>query len=208
MSCTEKRFLNDIKDHNITIIRDDGVNRHLRFSRNGSSFYRFDLITWDGHLTITGDCGTYIFSRIHDMFDFFVSSKNKEENKLKINPYYWSEKLRSIDYSACSHSSIMQLSDKKLMASMCRYYRAYIECNQSLLIEDRIDLRNKIREEILDLGSVDGVHEMVSCFEFNGDHDVFPDFFEEDIEDYKTSFIWNLYAIVWGIKQYGINWSK
>jgi len=100
-TCTEDRLLKDVRNHSMQILRDDGVFRHIDFSDNGSSTYRFNLITWPGFLCITGDCGTYVFQRAKDMFDFFRPSKfellNNKNKHLFINPGYWGEKLESID---------------------------------------------------------------------------------------------------------------
>lgn len=63
------RFLRDIQEHELTVIRDDGVYRHLRFQKPGTSVMYFDLITWPGHLCFTGDMGSYLFSRVRDMCD-------------------------------------------------------------------------------------------------------------------------------------------
>jgi len=64
----QDRFLNDIANHSMSIVRDDGVYRHLVFSNNGSSVFRFELITWPGYLAYTGDMGAFVFSRLNDMF--------------------------------------------------------------------------------------------------------------------------------------------
>ena len=72
-----------IRAHEMTVLHDDGLYRHLRFTamhlcndaewRTTNGFYWFDLATWPGTLTINGDCGTYTFSRTTDMFEFFRS---------------------------------------------------------------------------------------------------------------------------------------
>lgn len=72
----EQRFLNDVANHEMIIIRDDGVNRHVRFKRPNSSCMYFDLITWPGHLCYTGDMGSYVFRRLEDMFEFFRTDRN------------------------------------------------------------------------------------------------------------------------------------
>ena len=77
--CTQERFLEDIKNHYMKVLRDDGVNRHIRFTQ-GRFRYHFDLITWSEHLCISGDCGTYVFRRTEDMFDFFQMDKNDFNN--------------------------------------------------------------------------------------------------------------------------------
>jgi len=57
--CPVDLFLKDVASHQMHIIQNDGVNRHIRFSKPGTSCYHFDLITWPGHLCYTGDMGTW-----------------------------------------------------------------------------------------------------------------------------------------------------
>jgi hypothetical protein len=46
--CTEDKFLVDVKAHQMTILRDDGVYRHLRFAKPRTNNQRFDLVTTEG----------------------------------------------------------------------------------------------------------------------------------------------------------------
>ena len=71
----DSRFLIDTAFHRLEIIRDDGLYRHLRMQQPGTSCYYYDVITWPGYLTVTGDMGTWTFSRIADMFNFLVHGK-------------------------------------------------------------------------------------------------------------------------------------
>lgn len=80
------KFNGDTENHQLSILHDDGLYRHLRFKAPDSGFYWFDLITWPGNLTITGDMGTYTFRRVEDMFTFFTGY---------INTSYWAEKLQN-----------------------------------------------------------------------------------------------------------------
>lgn len=86
-----ERFERDTSEHEMHVLRDDGLYRHLRFIRPEGdawrSAYYYDLITWPGYLAVVGDCGDFMFSRVRDMFEFFEQSSG-------INPDYWSEKLR------------------------------------------------------------------------------------------------------------------
>lgn len=75
------------------ILSDNGANRHLRFRNPNSGLYWFELITWPGVLCIHGDGGTYVFSRLNDMFDFF----RETPEQLSINPGYWAEKVKAMD---------------------------------------------------------------------------------------------------------------
>lgn len=67
----ESRFLADVKDHKISIVRDDGVYRHVRFAKPETVCMHFDLITWPGYLAYVGDMGAFTFTRLRDMFEFF-----------------------------------------------------------------------------------------------------------------------------------------
>ena len=91
---TKQRFVNDIKGHTMEVRIDNGVYRHLTFTNKGSSVYRFDIHTWPGYLCVCGVMGTYVFSRVNDMFEFFNDDIDKE---YAINPGYWGEKLQAAD---------------------------------------------------------------------------------------------------------------
>jgi hypothetical protein len=67
-TCPKEQFLRDVSEHVLTVLRDDGADRHLRFRKPGTGCYGFDLLTWPGHLLITGDCGSYPRCRgfVHD----------------------------------------------------------------------------------------------------------------------------------------------
>lgn len=88
------RFAKDTARHELTVLRDDGLYRHLRFrqpadpeSKRWTGAYWFDLVTWPGNLVINGDMETFAFAREEDMFGFFRGHKP--------NPGYWAEKLRA-----------------------------------------------------------------------------------------------------------------
>lgn len=44
-----ERFDVDVAEHKMTVLRDEGLYRHLRFQKPGTSCYYFDLVTWPGH---------------------------------------------------------------------------------------------------------------------------------------------------------------
>lgn len=95
-TCTEEVFLNRVRDHELTVLIDDGTRRHIRFRKPASPDDSFDLITWSWHLCITGDMGTYVFSRIEDMFDFH-RLKMGGDNSLHPDLGYWAQKLLAVD---------------------------------------------------------------------------------------------------------------
>ncbi|ANE05486.1 hypothetical protein ccrud_14185 (plasmid) [Corynebacterium crudilactis] len=82
------------KDHELTIIREDGVYRHLRVATPGTNTYAWEIVTWPGHLAISGDVGDgYTFSRLYDMFDFFNPHATTNDTMPSIDFHYWAEKL-------------------------------------------------------------------------------------------------------------------
>jgi hypothetical protein len=80
-----ERFQETISEHQLTVIHDDGLHRHMRCARPQSSDRYFNITTWPGFLCISGDMGCYVFQRVTDMFQFFRS------DDLAINPGYWAE---------------------------------------------------------------------------------------------------------------------
>lgn len=87
---SHESFMRDVATHEMTVFRDDGLYRHIRFRRPNTMRTHFDLITYPGYLCYSGDMGTYVFSRLDDMFEFFRTDRD-------INPGYWSEKLQAVD---------------------------------------------------------------------------------------------------------------
>jgi hypothetical protein len=80
------QFEQMVERHEMTILLDEGLYRHVRFRRPDELGYWFDLVTWPGYLAINGDLiSGYTFARIEDMFNFFAGDH--------INPMYWAEKI-------------------------------------------------------------------------------------------------------------------
>src|SRR5687768_13622067 len=96
------RFARDTAGHEMTVLHDDGLYRHLRFQPLQHGFYWFDLITVPYGLIFRGDGESYVFAidATEDMFVLF----RKSSYKRSINPGYWSEKLRSSRDAATAYS--------------------------------------------------------------------------------------------------------
>lgn len=195
-ACSEKDFLAAVVGNEMTIIRDLGVDRHIRFKKSNTFNCHFDLITWPGHLCITGDMGTYVFARIRDMFEFFRTDRKhnpyiKPGETLYINLGYWSEKILAADKNGKIEEYDADLARAKIVEWL----------DQMGASED---LRQAVREDVLAYAE-DGeyaIRQAADDFHYEGTHDVFQDFFEVDLKDYTYSFVWNCYAIAWGLVQY------
>ncbi len=196
---TEDSFLKDVENHKIKILHDDGVYRHIRFSNQGSSVMRFDLITAPGLLLYRGDMGCYEFERLHDMFNLFRNDKKeyhlKMGRKIPINEGYWAEKLESID----KDSGYKKYSSELFLETVERLAIDYLESNPDI---DEDDFRWELTDEVLSKSEfeVEAYH-AASDFRFNDD-EVFSDFWEITLTETAYRYTWACYAIVWGIDRY------
>lgn len=84
------RFLRDTRGHRMTIIQDDGLHRHIQCWKPGTGDYHFNITTFPGYLVFTGDVGSYVFSRLRDMFEFHRI--NWDQGTPKIDYRYWAQK--------------------------------------------------------------------------------------------------------------------
>lgn len=197
-ACEEGQFLADVKLHKMTVFRDEGVNRHIRFSQPNRGAYYFDLITWHGHLCITGDCGTYVFSRLRDMFEFFRTDRTESPEKLFINAGYWGEKLQSV----CVGGGYREFDTDAFESRVRDFYNAWVDAERPT--EDEADeLWEEIESDVLS-PSYDGeypAYEAARSFCYGRFE--FVDFFDGGgTQRYTHSYLWCLYAIAWGIQQY------
>ena len=195
-----ERFEEDVRQHQMMIIRDEGSYRHLRFKRPGTSCYYFDLVTWPGYLSMTGDMGTWTFSRIEDMFEFF------RNNAGRINPGYWSEKLEA--GTGCPRDKIAYEWDERAyikvldqMLSEWVEYNKPCDGEESDDYEERhSDMMELIRE--MKCGS-NNEHEAYLAYSNADDRDGFlSDFWEHNFKSYSVHFLWACHAILWGIQCY------
>ena len=95
MSEVFDHYVKDVRHHEIAILRDDGVYRHVRFGKPGTNNMRIEVITWPGHLCYAGDMGTYVFTRLEDMFEFFRRSQGYPVGAIDFR--YWAEKVDAQD---------------------------------------------------------------------------------------------------------------
>ena len=212
-TCTEERFLRDVAKHEMTVIRDDGVHRHIRFKQPSSSMMFFDLITWPGFLCYCGDMGTYVFQRSPDMFGFFRKSGRLDG----IDRRYWAEKIEAADRTGVekhSHDEFTrQIND--WVDQQAEGDKPDDDEPEQLVLwaEAYAELRAQVESEVLSADSNE-----VRCFDAANDFThagdawkafhgpdakfEFTDFWEVDTKEYTPRFLWCCYALAWGIEQY------
>lgn len=196
--CSVEGFLNDVKNHSLEILQDNGIHRHLKFKKEGTYAYYFELITWTNSLCISGDMGTYVFRRIEDMFSFF-RMKDYIKESIDINPHYWMEKLDS----ESTIEKAKKYDPVSFRKRVNEYYDRHVEELQGKIHKDyRENLWKDIAEYVLYFEDNEfEAYTAVQDFDFEDFR--FEDFFDGGgTESYTYHYIWCLYAIVWGIRQY------
>lgn len=186
---TEKEFLGHVAAHQMEVIRDDGLHRHVRFREPGTFNRYFDLITWPGSLCYTGDMGTFVFSRIPDMFQFFRS--DYADNKLHINTGYWSEKLEAADRR--SGGNAQEYSPDRFREQV-KHWLDSGEASRAA--------RKAAKEQVLSRADDGEFWAMQAAVDFEHEGFRLSDFWEANLREYTYSFVWCCYALVWAIKQY------
>lgn len=166
-------LLMNTEDHELVILHENGLYRHLRFQAPGTRMWHWDLITWPGSLAIRGDIGEgFIFTRTEDMLRFF----DQGQAAGWINAGYWAEKL---DHGSRSVRSFSPPSFREWVAEA---------------VEDREDA-TEIIEAAAD---VEYDHEAIDVL---NDHRVEWGSVG-DWQDYDFHFLLALHAILWGAKKY------
>lgn len=180
-----ERFAAETANHEMTVLLDQGLYRHLRFKRPRSSEYWFEITTTPGTLTIDGDMGGHIFRRTRDMFEFFRSGPD-------INPHYWSEKVTS------GRDGLMAYSEDRFVQIVKEIFVDAVQAGDAPR-----GLGKAVRENILDgeIWHEDGAYQALDQFEFEGFR--FEDATELNFRDWHPSFLWLCHAIVHAIAAYG-----
>jgi hypothetical protein len=231
-----ERFAAETKNHHMFVVHDDGLYRHLQFRnarycndgewRVNTGFYWFDLITWPGTLVINGDCGTFTFSRVTDMFEFFRDHR--------VNPQYWAEKVQG-------ETRVKSYNEDEFRRLVTEEFVEAVRHGTYGTVPK--GLGKAVRAEILNNGDIHyeaGARAALDAFvTFTADcscgyhreglgadaaldwriehrtlpgehHPVtdsqngfrFTDTWEWDLTDWDWTFLWCLHAIVWGIARY------
>lgn len=217
-ACDAARFLQDAKNHQMTVIRDDGVHRHLRFKRPNESAFWFDVITWPGSLCIDGDVGTFVFRRLNDMFEFFRTDLDYGRAKgqeLSINPDYWAEKLQAPRSSGAESFSPARFRQ--------RVKEAFDDWRQTHQVtQDDVDLGDatqeelnsfntmaealwsRLEDEVLSSADDNETRAFDAAYAFKDKDAKFSlsDCWEWRCKEYNFDFLWCCYAVSWAVQVY------
>lgn len=199
---TQEQFDRDTANGTMETLLDNGLHRHLRFRFKNGGFGWFDIVTWPGKLVITGDCETFTFARLDDMFEFFRAGG------CRINPGYWQEKIldgrdraRSFDW------------DHFLAAALAEFDQAKAEDDDA---ERRAAARQDL-ESTLDETDPDqfGAVQLLRGYAYRPDGYGKPVYFQFDLSEsppdgmgWDYHYIWCCRAIAWAIQQYDAHHAK
>lgn len=224
MSEIFERFQSETATHQMTVLHDDGLYRHIRFSSPESSFCWFDLITWPGNLAIKGDMGAFMFARDPDMFAFFRAKAGW--NMGRINPDYWAEKLpggrdsaREYDEDKLRAHLIEPLAEHELeYPNLLASYRVRLATYDALPYTERWPYALRGMREPVEPKTADEVREMIAEYANDGQlshesgahellaelekAEVVSDTFEWNLREYTVHYLWCCHAIQYGIAQY------
>jgi hypothetical protein len=226
------RFASDTAAHEMVVLRDDGLYRHLAFREPSHGFYWFELVTTPGQLVFSGDGNSYVFRRAEDMFKFFRSGIWRDGTR-HINPGYWSEKLTSGRKAATAYSEKLFAEEvaETLAAVEDDYPGIAAAWAEHVESEFNCEYEDEARRALSEFRF--GETHLAKCrectWEFEGEsytvtaskarnhlrragdkHSApvrdltfeFSDMDEVQFQDFEWWFLWACQAIVWGIARY------
>lgn len=194
--CTEEQFLKDVATHEMTVKLDSETYRHLVFRAKGENSWCmwFEIITWPGALTIGGDMGTWSFSRLADMFEFFRCRPDSVRNGLHINESYWGEKITAESRFAGPH---LKFNEEIYRANVIDSLNDY-----DLTDKRKAELVEELEEDVFGDDCESEVRQAVAEFKSADGEFEFSDSWEIDGQAYTYNYIWCCYAIAWAVQQY------
>lgn len=186
-----KRFAEDVENHTVKVLHEDGIYRHLMCRSKDSFMYWFEIITSPGQLTIRGDMGTFVFARLTDMFEFFGSGT-------RINAQYWGEKLQASSEPIKRYSKQVAIQHaKEALADQLEY--------KDPSREQTGEIKSAFNQQVLAVVNYEesderAFRQAIDEFEVHGVR--FEDSWEWDLTEYDGRYLWNLHAILWAIREY------
>lgn len=191
----KERFAADRRDATMTVLKDDGVYRHLAFSFPKATWSRCEVVTWPEMLVLRGNLGCWSFSRVEDMFDFF---REPAEEIVRINPQHTAEKL----VPGGSNSAMAYDSGRA-----AAYIRQTVAENADDHAGLAADVDNLLFSDYkgTDLTTEQGLREALARFEgcTEGDYEGFRFPVEEwDLNRYSPWFLLACVLLPWAIEQY------
>jgi hypothetical protein len=206
-------FLSEVADHEMRVMHDDGVYRHLRFAAPGTRMWSFDIITYPGHLVTTGDIADgYSFNREYDMIPWFLSGVGRAPGH--INASYWAQKLTGYrDVKVFDEATAKRSVRDEALQQLDNLIYDFDDNLAPDLDEDELaaaltalqdaarEFLTAVEEQVVDDAyEINDLMRALSRFEHNGI--TFEDYYELSTREYDYHFLLACHAILWGLQKY------
>lgn len=202
---TLEQFLKGVAHHQLTVNLDQGVFRDLTVMKPNSGDMHYHITTRPGYLMFTGDMGSFVFTRLSDMFDFF-----RDKDGYDINPGYWEEKLEAVD----SRGGAKEFSSDLVKETLIEHLQDHLEGIDSGDYDKDQSDAEEAKEAIKHLIGLaeDDKHDFYETLR-NWDADDaggldMDCWWEWDFNDHTYRYIWACFAIVHAIKLYDAHKSN
>lgn len=188
-------FARNTATHKVTVLRSDGLYRHIHCrSAQGGSAYSWSVVTWPGHLAVTGDMGEWLFARLADMFEFFRRPDGK------FDAQYWAEKCRAADKS----TGLTTFDADYFRSVVDDHHRAWLESNQD---NDRkwrpsgryVTAAEDMNDIVANLKSTADDGEYVALTALRDCEEIHFDVGDYNFRTPSFRFLWICHAIIWTI---------
>lgn len=181
MRRTKEDFSKWTTEHVITSLKEDGLLRTMTVQKPGTWVFGYTITTWPNYLAITGDLGSYVFTRSPDMFKFFREADGPKADN--INPGYWEEKVCAADKHGTDEFCIENL-------------------RESILESQRDSPENPIYAKMLELETLDLCDSQDEHGTIEALMDIEDDPYERSHREFTYSFLNCLRAIVLAVRLY------
>ncbi|MCB5280482.1 hypothetical protein [Arthrobacter sp. ES1] len=202
-------FQENSADHQLTVLHEHGLYRHIRMAEPGTRMWSWDIVTWPGHLATSGDIADGLnltefvtsadgltFSREPDMIrDFFGRMRGNRpyyaDGAPSLDFRYWAEKLQGDQRQTAKayvHENFIRFVTETLTERREDGYDAS-------LTQERVD---ELIDEVKQLEE----YEAAARDWLAAHDDEFPDSWENDFKDYTFHFQVACYAINAAVQAY------
>ena len=191
------RFKRATARHQMTVVRDEGLYRHLQFVNPTSPLYWFEIVTSPGQLVFSGDGASFVFRLTGDMFEMFRRSAESGS----INATYWAEKCRTGNARSYSRERFEQHVWEQVAASE-KYYRNLRDDVQAEIFDgDQFNVDYEADALMAVLGYT-GRFAVSRNAQGNWDNFYFRGVHEWELKDFDWWFLFACYAISDSIVKY------
>ncbi|MFJ4880046.1 hypothetical protein ACIP93_33230 [Streptomyces sp. NPDC088745] len=128
MAAAQERFASEVDGATMTVVKDDGLHRHLTFRFPKASWEWCEIITWPGTLTLRGGLGCWSFTYDEDMLAFFRPGPHRE----RIDPLHWAQKL-------APGSEVKEYDENRARAYVRQAVAEAVETHEHIRAEDAED---------------------------------------------------------------------